>query len=196
MAILGTVASTVALVESSDSNTTLKFVLTSILVVLLSYFIILTYLERSSRQYASLRGIWKCYHLTRDSTSSNIEYWAKGEIEIHRVTSGWKVRARHRDFGKANYEYAMEGNLNKGIALFLEKNLNERFRDDCLAYFDNLMRGEHITGFWLGPNYDQETTIGPYILSQTELSSGELHRIAITNPIRVLHSKDGLSIGI
>ena len=90
----------------------------------------------------------------------------------------------------------MEGHLSGGVALLIEKNLNESFRDDCLAYFNNLMHGEQITGFWIGPNYDQETTIGPYVLSQTELSPDDLHRIATTNPIRVLSSKDGLRVSI
>jgi len=155
------------------------------------------YVQRSSRQYSRLRRTWKCYHLTRDSAIPDVaEYWAAGEIEIRRVTSGWKIRAIHRDFGKAHYEYVMEGHLSGGVALLIEKNLNESFRDDCLAYFNNLMHGDQITGFWIGPNYDQETTIGPYILSQTELSPDDLHRIATANAICVLSSKDGLRVSI
>jgi len=138
-------------------------------------------------------GEWHSYHLSRDARRT-LPYWVVGRITI-RCGKDSTIDADHADIRPPRNRYTIEGHASGGSILLSERNSNPSRRDDCLAYFNNLQHKDVILGFWLGPNTDNELTVGPYILSRNELDLAELRSLARSNPILDLEVTDEIEFG-
>ncbi len=180
-----------------------------VLFLLIFSYILISLVSRTvqtirNQELKKYAGEWHSYHLTVDKSDEKKIYWAKGIFNFNRVSGSWEISGHHTDETNSNYYYTLQGFVRRGSAIFVERTNSEVLRDDCVAYFNNLMHENLWLGFWIGPSSGYNTTLGPYIISKKsdssenngELSEERLFELASSNTAKSIEASNETHIRV
>lgn len=190
IALLGIVVGTLASTNFPGIEFLRWLVIVAVLLVLCCYVLIWWFYRGVGLE--ELCGPWHSYHLTRNTEMGSEPYWVYGHFEIDKSASRASISGTHEDRCPPGHthRYFLEGHLDGGAFLLLEKNTAESKKDNCLAYFNHMEQApRRISGFWLGPNQDGYITVGPYILSREPIDVDELNKFAKAQKHQILKLK-------
>jgi hypothetical protein len=145
----------------------------AVLFVLLTNRDDVAYFIKDRNLHKHLSDGWIQYHLSGDArVSSTSPIWVEHK-EILKVSRFGRVRGTSKGCHPPTpLDYVIKGKIRRGIARLDFHNVTSD-ENDVVIIYPNLLSNSVVIGMWVGHDFNKRPSVGPILLSKTELTEDE-----------------------